>query len=140
MFDNGVAEQDDLKAAILYLNNKGFENIYLAGYSFGANINSLVVSKGCEICDHIMVSPPMKFFNFDDIEKMPCTGLVITGDNDDIAPVHLIDKALTRWGINPRYEIIDNCDHFYLKRLDALKSVLIDYLSKLNLVNKKEVL
>lgn len=54
---------------------------------------------------------------------MSCTGLVITGDNYDIAPVHLIDKALKRWEINPKYEIIDNCDHFYLKRLDTLKSV-----------------
>jgi len=134
-FEKGVTtlrfncEQEDIRAAMSWLKEKGYQKIYLAGYSFGARVNARVVSKGCDIEDHIMVSPPMEFISFDDIEKMPSTGLIVTGANDDIAPSDLIQKHINRWKIIPRYEIIENCDHFYSDCLDRLKRILIDYLS-----------
>ncbi len=128
MFDNGNGEQEDVKAAISYLKEQGYENIHLAGYSFGARINALIVSKACEIKDHIMVSPPMDFISFDDIETMPSTGLIVTGDADKIAPAQLIQNSINRWKIAPRYEIIKNCDHFYSACLPELTAILTDYL------------
>jgi len=91
-------------------------------------MNALVVSKGCKIEDHIMVSPPVGFMSFDDIEKMFCTGLIITGANDEIAPAELVQGHINRWQINPRYEIIKDCDHFYSGCLGKLKTILTDYL------------
>lgn len=129
MFDNGNGEQEDIRVSISWLEEKGYQKIYLAGYSFGARVNAAVISKGCEIEDHIMVSPPVGFMNFDDIEKMPSTGLVVTGGKDDIAPADLIQKHMDRWEITPQYEIIENGDHFYSDCLDRLKTILIDYLS-----------
>ncbi|MBU0465172.1 MAG: alpha/beta hydrolase [Proteobacteria bacterium] len=127
MFDNGNGEQDDIRAAMSWLMENGYQKICLAGYSFGARMNALVVSKGCEIEDHIMVSPPAAFMSFDDIKKMPSTGLIITGANDEIAPADLVQGHINRWQINPRYEIIKACDHFYSGCLDRLKTILIDY-------------
>jgi hypothetical protein len=133
MFDNGNGEQEDVLAVLSFLAQAGYEQIWLAGYSFGARVNAAVVSQrgvsqGCEIKDHIMVSPPVGFMSFDDIETLPHTGLVITGVDDEIAPASLIQDHLNRWKISPRYEIIDNCDHFYSGRLDRLKAVMTDYL------------
>ncbi|MBU8912203.1 MAG: alpha/beta hydrolase [Desulfobacterales bacterium] len=128
MFDNGNGEQEDIRAAMSFLVESGYKNICLAGYSFGARMNALVVSKGCEVKDHIMVSPPMGFMSFDDIEKISSTGLIVTGAKDDIAPADLIQKHINRWQITPRYEIIESCDHFYSDCLDKLKAILTDYL------------
>lgn len=128
-FDNGNGEQEDVRAAISFLADKGFQNISLAGYSFGSRMNAAVVSKGCRIEDHIMVSPPMAFMSFDDIEQMPSTGLVVTGRNDEISPPGLIEKHMKRWGISPRFDIIENCDHFYSGGLRKLRILLTDYLS-----------
>ena len=128
MFDNGNGEQEDIRAGISWLTENGYEKIYLAGYSFGARMNALVVSKGCKLEDHIMVSPPVGFMSFDDIEKMPSTGLIVTGGEDDeIAPADLVQKHIDRWQIDPRYEIIKGCDHFYSGYLDSLKTILADY-------------
>ncbi|MBT4197226.1 alpha/beta hydrolase [Desulfobacula sp.] len=129
MFDNGTGEQEDIRAALSLLTEKGYKQIWLAGYSFGARMNASLVSKGCEIKDHIMVSPPVGFMNFDDIEKMTSTGLIITGANDEIAPPGKVKGHINRWKIDPRFEIIEDCDHFYSKSLPRLKAVLIDYLS-----------
>ena len=128
MFDNGKGEQDDIRAAISWLMENDYQKISLAGYSFGAKMNALVISKGCKIEDHIMVSPPVGFMNFDDIKKMPYTGLIITGANDDIAPSNMVQKHIKRWQIDPKYEIIEDCDHFYSGCLPKLKSILMDYL------------
>lgn len=128
-FDNGTGEQEDILAAMDFILDKGFEKIHLAGYSFGSRMNAALVSKGCKVEDHIMVSPPVAFMSFDDIEKMPCTGLIVTGTNDDIAPPSLVLKHIQRWGISPRFDIIENGDHFYSGGLKKLKTILTDYLS-----------
>lgn len=131
IFDNGNGEQDDVLAALAFLKQKkGFERILLAGYSFGAKITAKLVAEGCDIDDHIMVSPPVGFMSFDDIETMPHTGLIVSGDNDDIAPSNLIQDHITRWGIKVKYEIIKNCDHFYSNNLDKLESIIELYLKE----------
>ena len=127
MFDNGNGEQEDILAAMSWLKENGYKKIHLAGYSFGARMNASVVSKGCKIEDHIMVSPPVGFISFDDIEKMPSTGLIVTGANDEIAPADLIQNLINRWKIVIRYEIIKNCDHLYSGCLGRLKAILTDY-------------
>jgi uncharacterized protein len=128
-FDNGNGEQEDIRAAMDFLLGKGFEKIHLAGYSFGSRMNATLISKGCQVEDHIMVSPPVAFMSFDDIEQMPYTGLIVTGRNDEIAPPDLIEKHIQGWGISPRFDIVEHCDHFYSGSLKKLKIILTDYLS-----------
>lgn len=128
MFDNGTGEQDDVRSALSFMAEKGYSSLFLAGYSFGARMNAAVVSEGCDIKDHIMVSPPAGFMSFDDITTMPDTGLIITGGNDDIAPPDTIKGHIERWGIAPRFEIIEGGDHFYSGSLDELYDILNRYL------------
>lgn len=128
MFDNGNGEQEDIRAAFSCLKQNGYQKISLVGYSFGARMNASVVSKGCDIEDHVMVSPPMGFMSFDGIDKMPLTGLIVTGANDEIAPAVLVQEHIRRWQINPKFEIIQQCDHFYSGCLGKLKTILTDYL------------
>lgn len=135
MFDNGVGESDDVRAALTFLKDSGMDELYLAGYSFGARMNATVVSSGLsaagEIKDHIMVSPPMGFMPFDDVGTMPATGLILTGSRDDIAPADKIQAAIERWQIQPRFEVIQGCDHFYSGCLKQLNQILLDYLAKI---------
>ncbi|MEN8211374.1 MAG: CocE/NonD family hydrolase [Thermodesulfobacteriota bacterium] len=131
MFDDGNGEQDDVLAVLSFLEQKkGFERILLAGYSFGARINAKLVAEGCEIDDHIMISPPVGFMSFDDIEKMPHTGLIVSGENDEIAPSNLIQEHIAKWGIKVQYETIKNCDHFYSNSLGKLESIIDLYLKE----------
>ncbi|MCP3873054.1 MAG: alpha/beta hydrolase [Desulfobacteraceae bacterium] len=128
-FDDGNGEQEDIRAALSFLKEQKNNEIYLAGYSFGARMNASVVSNGCEIEDHIMVSPPMGFMSFDTIEKMPNTGLIVTGERDDIAPVDVVQGHIKRWQITPVFKVIENGDHFYSGSLGKLKTILTQYLS-----------
>ena len=127
-FDEGRGEQDDVRSALDFLSDQGYDQLSLAGYSFGSWVNAHVVSGGVDLCDHIMVSPPAAMLSFDQVEQLPNTGLIITGENDDLAPVSLVHNLLSKWGITPRVEVLSNVDHFYGGGLDKLAAVLSDYL------------
>lgn len=128
MYDNGHGEQTDVAAALQFLADQGIKALFLAGYSFGARINASVVSGGYEISDHIMVSPPVGFMSFDDISTLPSTGLILTGQADEIAPPDMVQAHINRWKIDPVFHIIPGCDHFYGGCLDLLGEILENYL------------
>ncbi len=129
VFDNGVGEQDDVLAVLSFLKSRlGYERVCLAGYSFGARVNAKIIEGGYEIDDHIMISPPVGFISFEDIKAMPHTGLIVSGDSDEIAPPSLIQDHIKRWKITPQYEVLKNCDHFYSASLDNLENVIELYL------------
>lgn len=130
-FDDGKGEQEDVRAAVSFLKDeKGVKTVVLAGYSFGSRVNAALVSKGFKVEDHIMVSPPVGFMSFNDIGQMPDTGLIITGDRDDIAVLSLVRDHINRWGIAPRLEVMENCDHFYSGCLDKLTDALETYIQE----------
>ena len=128
-YDNGVGEQDDVRAAIAYLGQRDVTIVALAGYSFGAWVNTgVAVDEKTTIASMMMVSPPVGLIEFKNVNALSCLDLVITGSRDEIAPVHQIRDILPRWNPNARFDIIDGCDHFYSGHLDNLKSILMSFL------------
>lgn len=127
-FDNGQGEQGDVKSALKFLSDQGYHQLFLAGYSFGAWVNAHVVSAGVEVADHIMISPPAALLSFDTVDQLPHTGLIVTGENDDLAPDFMVHDLLSKWQISPRVEVLSGVDHFYAGALDTLEEVLSDYL------------
>jgi hypothetical protein len=127
-FDNGQGEQDDVKSALRFLSDQGYDQLFLAGYSFGSWVNAHVVSAGVGVTDHIMISPPAALLSFDKVEQLPHTGLIVTGENDDLAPDFMVHDLLSKWQISPRVEVLSGVDHFYAGALDKLENILSDYL------------
>ena len=127
--DNGIGEQDDVRAAIAYVENRNVRSVDLAGYSFGAWVNSGVVADGrTSIRSMVMISPPVGFIEFENISALTSLKLVVTGSKDDIAPAEQIRDLLPAWNPDAQFEIIDGCDHFYMGYLDSLRSIITQYL------------
>jgi alpha/beta superfamily hydrolase len=119
----------DLEAAIWFLKEQGVgNNLLLAGYSYGSWINTSAISKGLKVADTIMISPPIAFLDYKNIETLSSPGLVITGSNDEIAPPELVKKNAARWNPQLNMEIINGCDHFYGGYTDKLKEIISNYL------------
>ena len=128
-FDNGIGEQNDVRAAIAAVEERGFSDVALAGYSFGAWINARLIAKNpIAIASMLMVSPPVVFIEFGNVSALNSLKLVVTGSRDDIAPAEQIRALLTLWNPESAFEIIDGCDHFYIGYLDKLQSILTTYL------------
>jgi alpha/beta superfamily hydrolase len=126
-YDNGQGEQEDVKAAVHYLGERGKNAVDLAGYSFGAWVNALARPEKDTVQGMVMVSPPVAFLDFGSAEPLPQLQLVIAGSRDEIAPPELIKTILPNWSSSARLEIIEGADHFYGGHTGKLESILADY-------------
>ena len=62
--------------------------------------------------------------DFQSIGRMNPLKFVVAGNRDDIAPADMIEKMISTWNPNARFEVIDGADHFYGGYLKQLESVL----------------
>ena len=123
-YDNGLGEQKDVLSALSFLADMGMERIDLAGYSFGAWVNAHALQKDTLTKQMIMISPPVGFMDFKSIVTMNSLKFVVTGNRDDIAPADVIEKMISTWNPNARFEVIDGADHFYGGYLGQLEACL----------------
>lgn len=128
-YDNGIGEQQDVIAALTYLYESGIQTIDLAGYSFGAWVNAKLCAQSAwnypfALPALVMVSPPVGFLDFGDVKILPRLKLVISGSEDEIAPVELIKTQVQQWNSETRLKIISGADHFYSEDLGTLQSIM----------------
>ena len=126
-FENGVGEQEDVKAALRTLGKK---NMDLAGYSFGAWVNALGLAKFEEAQRFIMVSPPVSFIDFSFVEYSPKIKLIICGTRDEIAEYKKVEKMLPKWNDQALFRVIQGADHFYSGYEEELKETIRDFLKE----------
>ena len=127
-YEDGVGEQEDVRAAISYLADLSTHQIDLAGYSFGAWVNALAATNNLNIKNMVMVSPPVAFIDFGSVSNLSRLKLIITGARDDIAPAEMINQVYPGWNAAAQFEVINGADHFYAGYLDKLEAVLTAYL------------
>jgi uncharacterized protein len=126
--ENGVGEQEDVKAALGFLRGRGKSAIDVAGYSFGAWVNAQAIGADEGIDRMIMVSPPVAFMDFSFVGHCPGLRVVITGSRDDIAPPDIIEKVLPHWNKQAVLRIIEGADHFYSTQTDEIERIVGDLL------------
>ena len=126
--DQGEGEQDDVRAAIGYFYGLGKREIDLAGYSFGAWVNA----RGMETYDRVrrlvLISPPVTFVDFEAVKNNRKIQLVVVGSRDDFANLETIEEIVPQWNPDAALRIIRGANHFYMLKLDELKSILGDFI------------
>jgi alpha/beta superfamily hydrolase len=130
--DQGVGEQEDVRAAVAYLHGLGKGFIDLAGYSFGAWVSVFGLKKFTQAKRVIMVSPPVNFMDFSSLDFSPKIRLVITGSEDDIAPPLMIKDMLPVWNPEAILTVVQGADHFYWGNTSEIKEIIQDFLDHEN--------
>jgi alpha/beta superfamily hydrolase len=127
---DGIGEQEDVRAAISYLSDLGKTAIDLAGYSFGARVNAMGLDSYELVNRLVMVSPPVAFMDFSFLEYNSKIKLVISGENDDIAPPAKIKELIPTWNPEAEFSVIDGTDHFYSGGTTEVEEIIKDFLNK----------
>jgi len=123
-YDNGTGEQEDVRAAVAFLDGLGKTSIDLAGYSFGAWVNAQCIENLIDVKRMIMVSPPVNFLDFSFLEYTEKIRLVIAGSEDDIAPPAMIKDMIPVWNPEAEFDIIKGADHFYWGKTGELETII----------------
>ena len=128
-YDDGRGEGDDLRAAAAYLAGLGKTVTDLGGYSFGAWINLRLDPPLATVRRQLLVAPPVAFIEFGMIAEPPPELLIITGDQDRIAPPALLREQAPHWHPDARLYTLPDADHFFadgaLVRLAALATMAL---------------
>lgn len=124
--DNGDGEVNDIVAAHSFLLENGYENIHLAGYSFGAYVSLGTACRYDIFRKVILVSPPVDFMDFSCFGEAPSLYLVVTGEKDTYASPASIKKLLKIWNKNAIFKEISRTDHFYSGSFKTLEKYLIE--------------
>jgi alpha/beta superfamily hydrolase len=129
-YEEGIGEQDDVKAAIDYLSDLGKGEIDLAGYSFGSWVNALGINRYEKVKRAIMISPPVDLMDFSCLINNPKIRLVITGSEDEIADYRSVKDKIHSWNREAIFKVIKGADHFYWRNTGELQKIIAEFLDQ----------
>ena len=115
-FGQGIGEQEDVKAAISFINTVkkvDSKRIGLAGYSAGAGFALPVGLNDVRIKALAAVSPPLRMFDFDFLKDCPKPKLFISGSRDNFTPADQFLEFCQNLPEPKEYESIEGADHFW---------------------------
>ncbi len=131
----GEGELADAAAALDWLQaaNPEAESFWIGGFSFGAWIAMQLLARRPEIGGFVAVAPPVNLADFSALPRLPASGLIVQGDQDQIVPPEGV-KALAgrlqgQRDIAVTYRVIAGADHFFSEQLDELSGVIESYIS-----------
>ena len=119
-YAQGEGEQDDVRSALGYLLQMGCTTVDLAGYSFGSWVNAHAVFNSAITPRMIMVSPPAALMPFHPDLTLKTLDMVVTGDNDDIAPADALRTLVPHWNADAKLLVVEGADHFYGAQVQGL--------------------
>jgi alpha/beta superfamily hydrolase len=127
-YGQGLAEVEDVAAALKFLQGRNPGPHLLVGYSFGAAVAARALLQGLEAQGAILISPPVAFMEMTWLPQVPRLKLIIAGDRDEIGPLIDLQAMMARAQPPVQIVVIQGADHFYGGREEQLFRVLRDFL------------
>ncbi len=125
-FDNGLAEQDDVRAALKYARQMpGIEKIALAGYSFGAGMAANVVD--ATVARLALVAIPTRQLDAAALNSYEGPLLFATGSLDEISLLDAISAKAAALGERATVAGITGADHFWWGKEEPLAEAVRDF-------------
>ncbi len=135
-FSRGEGELSDAASALDWLQayNQNSRECWVAGFSFGAWIGMQLLMRRPEISGFITVAPPANMYDFSFLAPCPSSGLVVSGDKDEIVPtdsvVKLVEKMNQQRGIDVVHTLLSGANHFFQGKLESLEGCVGDYITE----------
>lgn len=131
-FDGGVLEEFDVAAAVAFCQQRGLQNLWLVGWSFGTEL-AIKYGPDHDISGAILISPPLHratdqdLLRWNDFDR-PLIALV-PGEDDYLQP----EEAALRFSIVPKAQVIgfEGEKHLWVgekatrRALDAISEIVV---------------
>lgn len=128
IYDKGVGEADDAMAVVDWaVKQQAGVPVILAGFSFGSFI-ALQVASRAPARALITIAPPVRMFDFDNLQSIDCPWLLVQGDEDEVVDINSVINWVRTLNRPPQLEIINGSSHFFHGKLIDLRSVCDKFL------------
>lgn len=126
--DDGHGEQDDVRAALDYLEKEFPLPILFAGFSFGAATGLRVACRDPRVVGCISLGTPVRVqerdYTYGFLRECAKPKLFVSGGNDQYSPRPQLEAAVANAAGPKQLVIVDGVDHFFEGRLDALRAAI----------------
>jgi len=129
--DHGRGEQDDVRAALDWLDNRFHLPILFAGFSFGSYVGMSVCCADPRVAGIVALGLPVhaegRDYRYDFLSACAKPKLFISGTRDQYGPRAKVESAIA--GAAPPNEIvwIEGADHFFAGKLDQVQRAIRDW-------------
>src|SRR5947207_13797880 len=129
--DEGRGEQDDLRAAISFIEQKyeGAE-LWLAGFSFGAAVMLRVACGEARVRALIAAGAPVSKYDFSQLIHCDRPKLFVQGALDEFGTPAELTRFVARLDEPKALKIIQGADHFFAGHLDELAQTVSDFIAQ----------
>ncbi|HUF75981.1 MAG TPA: alpha/beta family hydrolase [Longimicrobiales bacterium] len=130
-YDEGVGEQDDMRAALGWLAEQ-YPTVPLVagGFSFGSKVGLSVGAEDERVVGLVGLGLPIERDERYDFGFLAAAGkptLIVQGENDEFGSGERIDEVVSELGPHVSLVRIGGADHFFTERLDELRAAVRDY-------------
>jgi uncharacterized protein len=121
--DEGFGEQDDVKAALDWLERNFARPIIFAGFSFGSNVGMRACCGDARVKGLVGLGLPVRAegrdYSYGFLPKCTVPKLFISGDHDQYGPRDVLDVVFARAPEPKRLVWIAGADHFFQGTADS---------------------
>ncbi len=131
-FGGGILEGFDFAGAYAFMNEHGYSKIAACGYSFGSvvGMSQLLNIPVCAFAAIGFPNTSATFFeNIITPKKISTPTMFISGENDEFSELSKITEQF-EFEFMPEVVIIDNEDHFFLKKWQELAEDVAGFMLK----------
>ncbi|HEY0760499.1 MAG TPA: alpha/beta family hydrolase [Acidisarcina sp.] len=130
--DDGRGEQEDVRAALDWLDREFHLPILFVGFSFGANVGLQACCGDLRVCGLVALGLPIRAegreYGYDFLKACTQPKLFISGDQDQYGP-HAEVAAAVASAARPADLIwIPQADHFFVGKLPEMQKAIRDWL------------
>jgi alpha/beta superfamily hydrolase len=126
-YGGGLAEIEDVAAAVTFLKSRVPGPCFLVGYSFGASVAARALVEGLDATGAVFISPPIAFMDLAFLPETPGLSLIVAGDRDDLCPLTDLKNLFRNRQPTVDLRVVSGTDHFFGGREEELFHILKDY-------------
>ncbi len=115
-FGGGIAEQEDVRAALDYvLSTPDIDDgrIGLAGYSFGARVAMPVALQDERVSLLALVSPALTDAGWEQLKEYHKPKFLIVGDSDSFIPLEHFQRYIKDMTDSKQHQVVSGADHLW---------------------------
>lgn len=132
---NGLAEREDVQAALEWLRSEYGLPILLAGFSFGSvmAIDALTLpGPSSHVAAFAALGLPVRAegrqYSYPSLPRLKLPKLFLSGDRDEFAPVDELAGIADSASEPKRFKLIHGADHFFTGALPHMQAEILDWL------------
>ncbi len=132
--DEGRGEQDDVRAALDWLDREFHRPILFAGFSFGANVGMRACCGDPRVRGLIALGLPVEAegrnYTYKYLPSCAQPKLFISGDHDQYGPVSGVEAVVATAPEPKQLVWVPGADHFFVGKLDQVQAAIVTWVTR----------